>query len=73
MSELIKEASPAPKPDFSNPYDSAGPVAAKPATRRPVTKRPRAVAGSHAEPKKEEKKMADLSPQKIIEATVPKV
>lgn len=72
MSELIKEASPAPKPDFSNPYDSAGPVPAKPATRRPVAKRSRAVAATHAETK-EEKKVTELSPQKIIEATVPKV
>ena len=81
MSELIKEASPAPKPDFSNPYETAGPVAPKAATRRPVTKRPRAVAGSHSESKEqvkqeekmERKKVSELSPQKIIEATVPKV
>ncbi|TCD67585.1 hypothetical protein EIP91_012215 [Steccherinum ochraceum] len=72
MSELIKEATPAPKPDFSNPYETTGPAAAKPATRRPVTKRSRAVASSQPAPKKEEKKLADLSPQKIIEATVPK-
>lgn len=73
MSELIKEATPAPKPDFSNPYETTGPAAAKPATRRPVAKRSRVVASSQPAPKKEEKKLSDSSPQKIIEATVPKV
>ncbi|THH30713.1 hypothetical protein EUX98_g3474 [Antrodiella citrinella] len=76
MSELLKMDVPVPTPDFSNPYEAAGPVPAKPATRRPVTKRPRVVAANHAEmkkeEKKEEKKVAEMSPQKIIEATVPK-
>ncbi|KAH8093783.1 hypothetical protein BXZ70DRAFT_897202 [Cristinia sonorae] len=71
MSELLKEVTPAPKPDFSNPYDSTGPVPAKAATRKPVVKRTRTVAATHTESKPEEKKVTDLSPQKIIEATVP--
>jgi hypothetical protein len=67
MTELIKEVTPPKKPDVSNPYQTASPV--KPPVKKPV-RRTRATA-KPAVP--ENPKKPELSPQAIIEATVPKV
>ena len=68
MTELIREATPAKKPDVSNPYQTASPVKpSKPPTKKPPPKRTRPVSQVPTEEKLE------LSPQAIIEATVPKV
>ncbi|KAI0046014.1 hypothetical protein FA95DRAFT_1423917 [Auriscalpium vulgare] len=66
MSELIKEVTPPKKPDVANPYQTASPVKAglpKKATRK--RKAPE-------EKPKEKEKEIHVSPQRIIEATVPK-
>jgi hypothetical protein len=68
MQDLIKEVTPLKRPDVSNPYQTASPV--KPLTKKPVVKRTRATVKSAAPL---EQKEPELSPQAIIEATVPKV
>lgn len=73
MTELIKEVTPAKRPDLSNPYQTASPV--KPPVKKPVIKRPRPSAKppSLAAPAPEPEKLPEPSPQAIIEATLPKV
>jgi len=66
MAELIKEATPPKKPDLSNPYQTASPV--KPSLQKKPAKKRKAAEGR---PKEPEKKEIDLSPQIIIEDTVP--
>lgn len=83
ISELIRETAPPKKPVFTNPYEDASPVPIKPAPKKPPTARRRAVAGAQpngaraaAEQKAEQpvrNPETELSPQKIIEATLPKV
>lgn len=68
MAELIKEVTPPKKPDLSNPYQTASPV--KPSLQKKPVKKRKPV---EARPKEQEKKEVDLSPQTIIEATVPTV
>lgn len=68
MAELIKEVTPPKKPDLSNPYQTASPV--KPSLQKKPAKKRKPV---EARPKEQEKKEVDLSPQTIIEATVPTV
>jgi hypothetical protein len=68
MAELIKEATPPKKPDLSNPYQTASPV--KPSLQKKPAKKRKAAEGRPKEPGKKE---IDLSPQTIIEATVPTV
>ncbi|KAG6333536.1 hypothetical protein ID866_5547 [Astraeus odoratus] len=67
MTELLKEVTPAKKPDVSNPYQTASPV--KPPPRKPISKRPRPAPKSAEKP---EEKEPELTAQEIIEATVPK-
>ncbi|KAI0305851.1 hypothetical protein B0F90DRAFT_933444 [Multifurca ochricompacta] len=65
MAELIKEVTPPKKPDLSNPYQTASPV--KPSLqKKPVRKRK-----VPEERPNEIEKDVNLSPQTIIEATVP--
>lgn len=74
MTELIKEVTPPKKPDVSNPYQTASPV--KPTPKKPTPKRPRTSvvkAASPPVPVPDIPKVAEPSPQAIIEATVPKV
>ncbi|KAI9459036.1 hypothetical protein F5148DRAFT_1287252 [Russula earlei] len=66
MAELIKEVTPPKKPDLSNPYQTASPV--KPSLQKKPGKRRKA---AEARPKELEKKEVDLTPQTIIEATIP--
>ncbi|KAI0255933.1 hypothetical protein BJV78DRAFT_583764 [Lactifluus subvellereus] len=66
MAELIKEVTPPKRPDLSNPYQTASPV--KPSLQKKPAKKRKAPEGR---PKEPEKKEVDLSPQTIIEATVP--
>ena len=86
MSELIKETAPPPKPVFSNPYQEACPVPVRPTKKPPLPRRRPAAAAqagsskaassttaAKTEPAQERKAEAGLSPQKIIEATLPKV
>ncbi|KAI0320861.1 hypothetical protein OF83DRAFT_1238254 [Amylostereum chailletii] len=80
MSELIKEVTPPKKPDVANPYQAALP-ARVPVTKRAVKKRK---APEETQPvtkeketqkekeSKEKDELAEMSPQRIIEATVPK-
>ena len=68
MAELIKEVTPPKKPDLSNPYQTASPV--KPSLQKKSVKKRKA---AEVRPKEPEKKEVDLSPQTIIEATVPTV
>ncbi|KAF9006000.1 hypothetical protein BDQ17DRAFT_1352545 [Cyathus striatus] len=77
MTELIKEATPPKKPDVSNPYQTANPVA-KVATRR-LPKRTRAAgrkeqkeAIEREKKEKEKEEIEHITPQAIIEATLPK-
>lgn len=88
VAELIKETAPPPKPDLSNPYQTASPVGKVGPPRR-GTKRPRAVGkplptkdqkaeeekrkAEEQKKKEEEEKLKALSAQAIIEATLPKV
>ncbi|KAI0272529.1 hypothetical protein BC834DRAFT_351352 [Gloeopeniophorella convolvens] len=65
MAELIKEVTPPKKPDLSNPYQTASPV--KPSLQKKPAKKRKANEERPKEPEKE----AVLSPQTIIEATVP--
>lgn len=72
MAELIKEVTPAKKPDLSNPYQTASPV--KPPTKKAVVKKPRAPKPTAPPPPvPEPEKRPEPSPQAIIEATLPKV
>lgn len=83
MAELIKEVTPPKKPDVSNPYQTASPVKVPPSTSRPKPKRARAkgkpVAAVSAkmdtdtDAKGEELAAEKVTPQAIIEATLPKV
>ena len=82
MAELIKEVTPPKKPDVSNPYQTASPVKMVPSTSRPRPKRARAKgkpasASSKMETdtdvKGEEAVTEKVTPQAIIEATLPKV
>jgi len=83
MAELIKEVTPPKKPDVSNPYQTASPVKVPPSTSRPKPKRARAkgkpVAAVSAkmdtdtDAKGEETATEKVTPQAIIEATLPKV
>ncbi|KAI0057459.1 hypothetical protein BV25DRAFT_1769096, partial [Artomyces pyxidatus] len=66
MSQLIKEATPPKKPDVSNPYQTASPV------KVPVKKTNNLKKRKAQEVKPPIEKTVDLSPQRIIEATVPK-
>ncbi|KAI0793926.1 hypothetical protein C8Q74DRAFT_1404090 [Fomes fomentarius] len=68
MTELIKEVTPPKKPDFANPYEAANPMI-KPAPKKRPVRRTRAAAKTEAETQKKE---PELTPQAIIEATVPK-
>jgi hypothetical protein len=80
MAELIKEVTPPKKPDVSNPYQTASPVKI-PSTSRPRPKRTRVKGKSTASAKMEtdtdaqaeETTAEKISPQAIIEATLPKV
>lgn len=86
MTELIKETAPPPKPVFSNPYQEACPVPLRPTKKPPLPRRrapavaqadkakaPVTPAGTKTEKTQERKVDTALSPQKIIEATLPKV
>ncbi|KAI0693176.1 hypothetical protein C8T65DRAFT_760751 [Cerioporus squamosus] len=68
MTELIKEVTPPKKPDFANPYEAANPMI-KPVAKKQPVRRTRTAAKAEAEAKKKE---PELTPQAIIEATVPK-
>ncbi|TBU60951.1 hypothetical protein BD310DRAFT_957311 [Dichomitus squalens] len=67
MTELIKEVTPPKKPDFVNPYEAANPIIKPPPKKQPIRKM-RVAAAKTEEPKK----VPELTPQAIIEATVPK-
>ncbi|KAI0766914.1 hypothetical protein BD413DRAFT_635148 [Trametes elegans] len=73
MTELIKEVTPPKKPDFANPYETISPLA-KPAPRKQPVRKTRSSAKADAEKQKEKEKEKEpeLTPQAIIEATVPK-
>ncbi|TFY74301.1 hypothetical protein EWM64_g9711 [Hericium alpestre] len=76
MSGLLKAAAPAKKPDVLNPYQTMSPVPPVPSTKKPLRKR-KAAEQPKEKPKEKERKTeapaeAGLSPQRIIEATVPK-
>ncbi|TFK94148.1 hypothetical protein K466DRAFT_477201, partial [Polyporus arcularius HHB13444] len=68
MTELIKEVTPPKKPAFANPYEAANPMV-KPVPKKQPVRRTRTTAKAEAEAKKKE---PELTPQAIIEATVPK-
>ncbi|KAK2463648.1 hypothetical protein APHAL10511_004399 [Amanita phalloides] len=82
MAELIKEVTPPKRPDVSNPYQTASPVKVCPPPSRPRPKRTRVTgkAGapassnttSDAEAKGDESGLEKITPQAIIEATLPK-
>lgn len=85
MANVIKEATPANKPDIANPYQTALPGAKWTPKKNPARKT-RAKAKEEAEKAKAEKEKAEkekqdkakakdreVSQQAIIEATVPKV
>ena len=72
MTELIREATPAKKPDIADPYQTASPVK----TAKPLAKKPPRM--SRAIPKQpftevKEKREPEMSMQVIIEVTLPKV
>lgn len=67
MTELIKEVTPPKKPAFVNPYEAANPMI-KPAPKKQPARKTRAAAKLI-----EQGKEPELTPQAIIEATVPKV
>jgi hypothetical protein len=80
MSQLIKEATPPKRPDLSNPYQTASPIAKvgppRRSTRRTkVPTRAEQPNGKDVEEKKkqEAEQMVDIPAQAFIEATVPKV
>ncbi|KAA1468832.1 hypothetical protein DENSPDRAFT_878441 [Dentipellis sp. KUC8613] len=72
MSELLKDVTPPKKPDVANPYQTASPV--KPVLSKRPQKKRKAPEEKKVEKKAEEEASveAGLSPQRIIEATVPK-
>ena len=70
MTELIKEVTPPKKPAFANPYEAANPMIRPLPKKQPVRK---TRAATKANAKEEQKKEQELTPQAIIEATVPKV
>ncbi|KAF5373226.1 hypothetical protein D9615_007490 [Tricholomella constricta] len=81
MTELIKEVTPPKRPDLSNPYQTASPVAkaapkARVGKRVRATGRPAAPAANEEKGKEKDNKTAEkekvYSPQAIIEATLPK-
>ena len=69
MTELIKEVTPPKKPDFANPYEAANPMI-KPAPKKQPVRRTRTATKAAEQAKNKE---PELTPQAIIEATVPKV
>ncbi|KAI0653407.1 hypothetical protein C8Q70DRAFT_606904 [Cubamyces menziesii] len=75
MTELIKEVTPPKKPDFANPYEAMSPLPRPPQKKQPARKT-RSAAKAEAEKEKEKEKTQvkepELTPQAIIEATVPK-
>ena len=80
MAELIKEVTPPKKPDVSNPYQTASPVKMVPSASRPRPKRarpkgkPAPSAKMETDTEKGEETVNEkVSPQAIIEATLPKV
>ncbi|KAI0924626.1 hypothetical protein AcW2_005459 [Taiwanofungus camphoratus] len=73
MTELIKEVTPPKKPDLVNPYQAASPLPPRPSKKPPVKRARSATAKPAAEAElPTDKKGTLLSPQRIIEATVPK-
>jgi hypothetical protein len=80
MSSIIQEVTPPKKPDLSNPYQTASPLA-KVAPPRRSARRTRATGRpttpenekKEREEKDAEEKSKDLPAQTIIEATLPKV
>ncbi|CAL1714767.1 unnamed protein product [Somion occarium] len=76
MTDLIKGVSQPIRAEVLNPYQSSSPVPLKPTTKKPVAKRPRPVRAAAPETRvataEAKKDFEPLSPQKIIEATVPK-
>lgn len=86
MTELIKEVTPPKKPAFTNPYEAQYPGSLKnlpkrtaPARKRKSREDAKAAAAKPADVASQEKteekqeKEVEMSPRKIIEATVPKV
>ncbi|RXW17783.1 hypothetical protein EST38_g8081 [Candolleomyces aberdarensis] len=76
MSSIIQEVTPPKKPDLSNPYQTASPLA-KVAPPRRSARRTRATGRPTTPEKEKEEKVAeekpkDLPAQAIIEATLPK-
>ncbi|KAI0331450.1 hypothetical protein GY45DRAFT_1345277 [Cubamyces sp. BRFM 1775] len=75
MTELIKEVTPPKKPEFANPYEAVSPLPRPPQKKQPARKT-RSAAKADAEKEKEKEKAQvkepELTPQAIIEATVPK-
>ncbi|KLO17977.1 hypothetical protein SCHPADRAFT_925497 [Schizopora paradoxa] len=72
FTEIIEKVTPPPKPDVSNPYQTASPVKplAKPKERRKMTE---ARAKEAEKAKEKDVQKEDLpSPKTIIEATIPK-
>ena len=69
MTELIKEVTPPKKPAFANPYEAANPMI-KPMPKKQPVRRTRTRTKAQEELSKKE---PELTPQAIIEATVPKV
>ncbi|KAH9935061.1 hypothetical protein B0H21DRAFT_699261 [Amylocystis lapponica] len=76
MTQLLKEVTPPKKKDFANPYQTASPMPVRPPTKKPPARKTKAAskAAAEATPEKKglEKDLSELSPQAIIEATVPK-
>ncbi|KAI0675495.1 hypothetical protein C8Q78DRAFT_1101817 [Trametes maxima] len=75
MAELIKEVTPPKKPDFANPYEAVSPLG-RPVPKKQPVRKTRSAAKAEAEAKlqkeKTRSKEPELTPQAIIEATVPK-
>ncbi|KAM6496988.1 hypothetical protein JOM56_007461 [Amanita muscaria] len=81
MAELIKEATQPKKPDVSNPYQTASPVKITPSASKPRPKRTRPSRSTQMEAtnttvdgemKSDETRVDKITPQAIIEATLPK-
>ncbi|KAF9648635.1 hypothetical protein BDM02DRAFT_3143902 [Thelephora ganbajun] len=71
MTELIREATPAKKPDIANPYQTASPVkTVKPPVKKPIRKS--RAASKQPSTEEREKKQPEVSMQAIIEASLPK-
>ncbi|KAI0367029.1 hypothetical protein BV20DRAFT_1001365 [Pilatotrama ljubarskyi] len=71
MTELIKEVTPPKKPDFANPYEAISPIV-RPAPKKQPVRKTRSTAKAEGEVEKKKEKEPELTPQAIIEATVPK-